>query len=48
MRPPESSRQDFDFRHVGRFWDRREIGARFDPRLAALERIGLEPPSALA
>jgi hypothetical protein len=38
----------FDFRHVGRFRELREIGARLDPRRAALERIGLAPPSALA
>jgi hypothetical protein len=38
----------FDFRHVGRLRELREIGARFDPCLAALERIGLAPPSALA
>jgi len=35
-------------RHVGRFRELREIGARFGPRLAALERIGLASPSALA
>src|ERR1700730_3513524 len=38
----------FDFRHIGRFRKLREIGGRFDPRLAALERIGLAPPSAFA
>jgi hypothetical protein len=35
----------FDFRHVGRLRELREIGARFDPCLAAFERIGLAPPS---
>jgi hypothetical protein len=38
----------FDFRQIGRFRELREIGARFDPRLAARKRIGLAPPSAVA
>ena len=38
----------FDFRHAGRVRELREISARLDLRRAALERIGLAPPSTLA
>ena len=36
----------FDFRHIGGFRELQKIFARLVPRLAALERKGLAPPSA--